>query len=519
MVKFEMPRNVNAYVSAYIICNLSGYVNIQFGGFAMPGSLLRLSVSGDQIVDSQGRPVNLRGVCLGGWMNLENFINAYPGSEHGLRAVMGEILGPSKSQFFFDRLLDHFTTEADIAFIKRQGATAVRIPLNYRHFEADSEPFRYIPEGFTRLDRILDWCAQQGIYVILDLHSAPGWQNTDWHSDNANRNALLWDHPHFQDRLVELWRVIADHYCDNPAVAGYDLMNEPVTAAPRGVLSEVAYKPAWPAINQLYRRLVEAIRACDPDHIIFLEGDFFSNRFDGLDAPFAPNLVYSSHNYSLSCFGPGPYPGGIRGEWWDAARQQKSFNDHEGTVFAFKHHVPLFVGEFGAVYDVPPEEISDRLRALDDQLTIFDNAGTHWTIWTYKDTGVMGWVSLDPDCEYLQILAHVLEAKRLLDTDFWIEWSAPTPAKRQAAGLARLIADTIADPDLLLPEIEIYFRQASLANFVGELLQPAFAKCFLGRSEAEIDRILQSFRLENCRIHPDLTGVIQRHLTSAVSSK
>ena len=131
---------------------------------------------------------------------------------------MAEILGASKASFFFERLLDHFITEADIAFIKQQGATVVRIPLNYRHFEADAEPFRYLAEGFARLDRALDWCRQQGLYAILDMHAAPGWQNPDWHSDNANRNALLWEHPHFQERLIWLWTTLAERYCDNPAV-------------------------------------------------------------------------------------------------------------------------------------------------------------------------------------------------------------------------------------------------------------------------------------------------------------
>jgi hypothetical protein len=109
-----------------------------------------------------------------------------------------------------------------------------------------------------------------------------------------------------------------------------------------------------------------------------------------------------------------------------------------------------------------------------------------------------------------------LDAKRLLDTDFWIEWSESTSAKRLAGDLARLVVHTIADPDLHLAEVETYFRQASLANFVGELLQPAYAKCFLGLSEAEIDRILQSFRLENCRIRQDLLDTIQPHLISTV---
>ena len=483
----------------------------------MQNSLLRLSVEGNKIANAEGQPVHLRGVCLGGWMNLENFINGYPGSEHGLRAAMAGVLGPNKARFFFDRLLDHFITQEDIAFIKGQGASVVRIPLNYRHFEADSEPFRYLPEGFARLDRAVDWCAQAGLYAILDMHAAPGWQNPDWHSDNANRHALLWEHPHFQERLMGLWATLAERYRGNPAIAGYDLLNEPVTASPRGVFSEADYRPDWPAINQLYRRLVTTIRKRDPEAIIFLEGDFFSNQFAGLEEPFAENLAYSSHNYSLSCFGPGPYPGMIRGEWWDAARLQQAFDGSEGVLFTRKHQAPLWVGEFGAVYNGPAEEVPDRLRALDDQLALFNRAGAHWTIWTYKDAGVMGWVSLDTECEYLQRLAYVLKAKRLLDTDFWLEWLAPTPAKRQAADLARLITDTIADPDLLLPEVETYLRQASLSDFAGGLLQPAYAKCFLDLTEPEIDRILQSFRLENCCIHAGLTGVIQRHLPNTLA--
>src|SRR4051794_3976488 len=94
-----------------------------------------LSVRGDQIVDTHGQPVHLRGACIGGWMNMENFIDAYPGSEHGLRATLAEVLGPGPAHFFFERLLDHFLTEADLAFIRQQGANVVRLPLNYRHFE------------------------------------------------------------------------------------------------------------------------------------------------------------------------------------------------------------------------------------------------------------------------------------------------------------------------------------------------------------------------------------------------
>jgi hypothetical protein len=102
-----------------------------------------LRVADGQIVDTSGSPVPLRGTCVGGWMNMEDFIDGYPGSEHGLRAAMADLLGPAKAAFFFERLLDHFFAEDDVAFMKSCGATVVRLPLNYRHFERDATPFQY----------------------------------------------------------------------------------------------------------------------------------------------------------------------------------------------------------------------------------------------------------------------------------------------------------------------------------------------------------------------------------------
>jgi endoglucanase len=156
------------------------------------------------------------------------------------------------------------------------------------------------------------------------------------------------------------------------------------------------YNPDWDAINRVYRRVVEAIRAIDSEHIIFLEGDYFSSRFEGFEAPFTDNLVYSSHNYTAAGFGPGSYPGSFNGVYWDMAKQEEVFLQHEGTRFAQKHNVPLWVGEFGSVYNGPQNENEDRLQALDDQLTVFGRNQAHWTTWTYKDVGVMGWVTLPP---------------------------------------------------------------------------------------------------------------------------
>jgi len=132
-------------------------------------SPLRLAATdhGRRIVDAEGNVTRLRGIAIGGWMNMENFINGYPGVEHSLRWIVGETLGPSTGKFFLDRLLDHYLTEDDFAFIKRLGANVVRLAFNYRHFEDDDRPFSYKEDGFRRMDQAIEWCARQGIYAIL----------------------------------------------------------------------------------------------------------------------------------------------------------------------------------------------------------------------------------------------------------------------------------------------------------------------------------------------------------------
>jgi aryl-phospho-beta-D-glucosidase BglC (GH1 family) len=472
-----------------------------------------LSVKGNQIVDAHGQEVRLRGTCVGGWMNMEDFINAYPGAEHQLRAVMARELGAGKAQFFFESLLDHFFTEDDVAYIKSLGASVVRLPLNYRHFEHDDHPFEYLEAGFTRLNQAVDWCAQHDLYVILDLHACPGWQNTDWHSDNASRHSLFWEHAHFQERFVQLWQEFARRYRGNPTIAGYNLMNEPVTNTPFGRFSST-YHPNWKVINRVYRRTVAAIRAIDPDHIIFLEGDYYSSRFAGFDAPFAPNLVYSSHNYNQAGFGPGPYPGVILGQQWDITRQRQVFAEHEGIRFCREHNVPLWVGEFGAAYNGPAVEIPDRLRAMNDQLTVYNENAIHWTTWTYKDTDVMGWVQLDPTCAYLNAIRPVYQAKADLSVDFWMKWLPPTPVEQKSIELARQVEEYIDDPSLDSKANQTYLGQHLLSGYVAALMQPAYVHCFSGLSEERLDDLLASFELRNCRPHAGLVEILKKQLTA-----
>jgi endoglucanase len=470
-----------------------------------------LQVDGNRLVAANGQPIYLRGACVGGWMNMEEFINGYPGSEHGMRAIMARQFGAETAQFFFDRMLDYFFSEDDVIYLKSLGTTVVRLPLNYRHFETDSRPFEYLEAGFARLDHALGWCEKHGLYVILDMHAVPGWQNPDWHCDNSTRHTMFWQHVHFQDRFVALWEECARRYKGHAVIAGYDVMNEPVSNAPFGRFN-LQYEPDWEAVNHLYRRVTMAVRAIDPDHILFLEGDLFSREFDGLEPPFAPNLVYSSHNYTDGGFGPGPYPGLINGERWDYQKQTQFFSICSGMRFTRKHNVPLWVSEFGAVYNGPANEVPDRLRALDDQLALFDQYGVHWTMWTYKDIHVMGWVQLAPDAPYVRAIRRVLDAKRDLSTDFWMSWIPATAAKTKVFELAAMIEKAMADTTIDSEANRTFLSQATLSGYTAGLMQPLYARCFEGLSQTQLDQVLQSFALKRCHPHSALIGVIRKHL-------
>src|SRR5262245_50633413 len=132
-----------------------------------------LQVSGGDIVAPEGHAVRLRGVGLGGWMNMENFITGFPGHERSLRQAVCEVLGEELSTLFFDRFLEAFFGPADAQHLSSLGFNLVRLPINYHHFEDDMRPMEVLEDGFRHLDRAIEVCAREGIYTIIDLHALP----------------------------------------------------------------------------------------------------------------------------------------------------------------------------------------------------------------------------------------------------------------------------------------------------------------------------------------------------------
>lgn len=450
-----------------------------------------LRVSGPRIVDDRG-PVVLQGFGLGGWMNMENFITGYAGTEAQMRRALRRVLGDEGYDRFFARLMEVFFTDEDAAFLAGLGLNSLRIPLNYRHFEDDAAPMVLKDEGFRLLDRVIDSCARHGIYTILDLHALPGAQNQHWHSDNPTQWASFWTHRDFQDRVVHLWEALAERYRGNPWVAGYNPINEPADAH-------------GDVLGPFYRRLERAIRAVDPDHILFLDGNRYSTQFDQLGDPL-PNAVYTAHDYALPGFvDGGPYPGVSRGQYVDRDRVEETFL--ERTRYMRETGTPIWVGEFGPVYTGDPERDEQRSRLLADQLEIFARHDASWALWTYKDIGLQGVASASPDSRYLRRIAPVLEKKARLGVDSW--GSTDAGVRELIAPFEELFRREFPDfapyPWGADRWIAGHIRHVMLA----EAMVDDYANAFRGVGPDEAEALADAFALPNCVIRGELAELLR----------
>jgi endoglucanase len=457
-------------------------------------SMTTIRVDGANLRTAAGDVIVLRGVGLGGSLNMENFITGYPGAEFQMRKALLKVLGSEGCARFFDRFLDVFYADEDARYLASLGLNSVRLPFNYHHFEDDAHPFVIKEEGFRRLDQVIEASSGHGIYTILDLHAVPGYQNQGWHSDNPTHWAHFWTHPHFQDRVVHLWEAIADRYKDNPWVAGYNPINEPADAS-----GEV--------IGPFYRRLEAAIRGVDPNHVLFLDGNRYSTEFDRLGDPMA-NTVYAAHDYALPGFvDGGSYPGVSRGDYVDRSVVERTFLAR--TEYMRRTGTPIWVGEFGPVYTGDPERDDQRYRLLEDQLAIYGEHEASWALWTYKDIGLQGLVHTSPDSPYIQRIAPVLQKKARLGVDAW--GSVDTAVRQVLGPIEQLFAEEFPDFDPYPWGQNRWVHAIVRHVLLAEALVGDYARCFEGLNAGEAEKLADSFRLDLCVPRKQLAAILRAH--------
>ena len=253
-----------------------------------------LQVDGTRMVNSSdNQEVILNAVNFGNWMVMEgymmNSVSQAP-DQHTWKEKLTPLIGTDSVKAFYDAWLTNHVTQDDINQIKAWGFNAVRLPLHYEYFVNLGTPDVWNDQGFALLDDIISWCTVAGIYVILDLHAAPGGQSDNSGiSDYDSTKPSLWESRDNRSKTVRLWDKISERYKDEPWVAGYDLINEPNWNLPGGTL-----------LRDLYEDLTRVIRANGDDHILFIEGNSYSNDYTGLTPPWDPQMVYVFHKYQSS---------------------------------------------------------------------------------------------------------------------------------------------------------------------------------------------------------------------------
>jgi endoglucanase len=444
-------------------------------------------VQGSSLVDGEGRPVRLRGTCLGGWMNMENFITGYAANESSMRAAVRKVLGDDRYDLFFERLLTAFFDEPDAAFLASIGLNSLRIPVNYRHFEDDASPFTIKEAGFVHLDRAIELCARHGIYTVIDLHAVPGSQNHHWHSDNPTHVAAFWEQRQFQDRVVHLWEVIADRYKDNAFVAGYNPMNEPADES-RNV------------IGPFYNRLFDAIRAVDRRHVLFVDGNTYSTEFDIFGEPYE-NTVYTCHDYVAAGLGQGgDYPGYTRGAWFDRDAVERKFLQR--SEYCRRTNTPIWVGEFGPIYTGDPARDDQRYQILADQLEIYRRYDAGWAIWMYKDVGRQGLVHIAPSSPYARRFGEFMAKKDRLGADHW--GSTGVGVAEVTQPVQDLVAREFPDFDPYPWGRENWVETLLLNILFAQPLVGEYAGLFAGLDESELVALADSFSFSNCLVRERL---------------
>ncbi len=264
-----------------------------------------MHAEGQNIVDGNGKNVLLRGLGLGGWMVQEGYMlqtGKFAGPQHIIRQKIEDLIGKEKTKIFYDAYLANGVTKRDVDSLASWGFNSIRLPMHYNLFtppieDEKNDGITWIEKGFQMTDDVLKWCKENQMYLILDLHAAPGGQGNDANiSDYDTSKPSLWESEANQRKMIALWRKLANRYKDEPWIGGYDIINEPnwnFTEEDKNGCDEKLNAP----LRQLMVDITKAIREVDPNHIIFIEGNCWGNNYEGIFPLWDDNTVLSFHKY------------------------------------------------------------------------------------------------------------------------------------------------------------------------------------------------------------------------------
>ena len=305
-----------------------------------------------------GEKVYLRGTNAGGWLVQENWMNPTNApDQRTMMDTMANRFGTSTRDSLVAAYEDNYWTTQDFDNCAAMGMSVIRLPFTYMNLCDDNGNLK--SNAWRRLDWFVSNCSSRGMYVILDMHGAFGSQNGMDHSGEVNDGKQLYYNQGNKNKTLNLWAKIAEHFKGNPAVAAYDILNEP------GIKAAATYSLHWDFYNEIYK----TIRSKDSNHIIIMESCWDADNLPRPSAYGWTNVAYEYHYY------PWNYISNSSGQASYTAGKVRDIANHN-------YGVPTFVGEFTCF---------DQEDAWRNTMSTYNQQGWHWTTWAYKVTGNSSW--------------------------------------------------------------------------------------------------------------------------------
>ena len=325
-----------------------------------------LKASGKKIVDDKGNEVILRGMGLGGWMLQEPYMldmSGFAGTQWQIKEKIETLIGTINTEAFYDKWLANHCTRRDIDSLASWGFNSVRLPMHYNLYTlpVEDEPVdgenTWLDRGFAMTDSLISWCKANHMYVILDLHAAPGGQGKDAAISDANpAKPTLWESTANRLKTIALWRKLAERYANEPWVGAYDLINEPNWSFTSGGNQNGCSENQNAPLRQMYIDLTNAIRQVDTKHMLIIEGNCWGNNYNGIFPLWDNNMALSFHKY------------------WS--------NNDQGSIAGIvglrnTYNVPIWLGESG----------ENSNGWFTDAIQLVENNGIGWAWWPLKKIG------------------------------------------------------------------------------------------------------------------------------------
>lgn len=416
-----------------------------------------------------GHEVFLRGIGVGSWLNIEHYGLGIPGWDADIREAFQEAC-PGLTE----RFTAYFFTEQDALFLRSLGIDFIRVPINH-HLFLDEETGERKTEGLEVLRTLVQICEKTGLRFLLDLHTTPGGQNPDWHSECQTGHAEFWHYKVFRDMAADILKMLAREFKDTPELLGYDILNEPVVP-----------KENADILNTFYRQAVKAIREEDDRHIIFLEGDFFAMDFSRVALPDDHDLALALHFY------PGVWNPEIETLPEDARQSEirEALKKILDTIPV--KDIPLICGETGFEYHAADTKIWNSLSR--HVLDALEENGISWCLWNYKDSGTMGLVSPGPDTEWQRLFGF--------ESCFWDHHVAEATGYKTADAADSLLSYSMDDEEKYALQFAV---RAQLRKCdVKHILKPRLRSL----SDDVLKHLADGWKLENCCVCEDIKMLI-----------